>query len=804
VTSSTSEMYTAQRRQWLNHVANLILNSTTSRIFTNDLLAPVEQAMLTVHVGVGHLLGVADADSRVAHLLSPDQVQALISRYWRDGRLDPRIARLVPFLWASLYRLGRDTGTIRSALLEELFNSQLGRRIRPDTDHDLRPESVDTRVLNHIDQRQLKPSAEVGVLSLDCEGSHLRFIDALLEEGPAVALGLVTLLEIHACLPDDDEDKAELVALEAISNYHEIYRSMPGGWPGPGAEDVPDWVRDVAVNAGARMFYASTGHVPGWLVVAESEDELQALHHWTYGPVFGFGHDEAGNPVLSIQLTFPSDQKTASEWWYYPLEDERSVTHLRTLIAIGIVRLDVYKISPAARLEYVFSFGSPLPLPLREACREYLQANSLPASEVRLFHPPTPLDDLTSMTLAEKNLYDGLTRGMRELHLRPSSPLATAYRSHLETLDATTASAFGGIPGDDLHQASRESWRIALSQVGQLPSETIDLAPLGIGRGYAQFLVKLDEPVQLIARVAFLDKSGELATSMIEFNGTLNLGWDLEQQAAALAAGLSEFDQLLTQGVLKLVVCPAPAAYNLPLHEALMRLGFQEVSYTHRVATLATRERANNTDATIVGFAGEGPRHIAAVDTEIEIVSRLYGTKRNEHLPKPLPRIVHLAGHGHAGNRAYETAMEIAAAEPPLSSGRVLLDYDASKSDLVFLSACSSGSGSYLPDQLAEAIPMDVAFIEAGAGMVVSTSAPVNDHIACFFAAVFHSELMMAGTSVWEAFLKAREAAQTATLPSPSEDIEKIWPTWFMDVSAALSVHPHDWMSYRLSGRYWD
>ena len=98
---------------------------------------------------------------------------------------------------------------------------------------------------------------------------------------------------------------------------------------------------------------------------------------------------------------------------------------------------------------------------------------------------------------------------------------------------------------------------------------------------------------------------------------------------------------------------------------------------------------------------------------------------------------------------------------------------------------------------------MDVAFIEAGARAVVSTSTPVNDYIACFFATVFHSELLE-GTSLWEAFVNAREAARSGELPNSAEVIERCWPNWYSDIRAALAQHPHDWESYRLSGRYWD
>ncbi|MGO4785512.1 CHAT domain-containing protein [Cryobacterium sp. W22_MBD10_FK3] len=803
--SETSAAFDTGRRIWLDHLATLVLDSTCVRVFADSSLTPIEQAMLVVHVGTGHLYGIADSDSIVEGVLSAEQIEVLISRYWLDGQFNPYLARTIPFLWASLYRLGRDTQTVQKEILGLLFNSQLGRRMQDQSSSDLDPGKIDTQASELVSELQLHQDSndDRKPLALDCENSHLGLVDMLLAAEVPITIDLLTLLEVQATIPLDSQARQEVAALEEAGNQHEIFRSMPGGWPGPAPSDVPGWVRDIVQSSGARMYYASTGHIPGWLIVAESEQELRAIHQWSYEPNFGFAVDNEGNPVLLIQLTFASDDETADAAWRYPLQDVRSVTRLRALIAIGVVRLDVYKISADARLEFIFAFGCPLPIPLREACLLFLETNSLSPSQVRLFHPTTPEDELDTMSLVEGNMFDGLSRGMNSLRTDASSELADAYRNHLATLDSATAALFGGLRSDNLYKESRETLRIALAQEERPARDTIDVGLLGEGRAYLQFRVIFDEPVRLVAYAAYRGGTGALQTMMAEFDGEFSSSWDLDQQATALSAGLSGLRAMLSDGVSKLIVCPAPAAYNLPYHEALLRLGFEEVSYTHRVATLRPAGRSGAEDTAVVGFAGEGTLYIEAVDTELEIVSRLHKAARTAMIPGTLPRLVHLAGHGHAGNQSYETAMEIGADGPPLSSARVLLDFDASGCELVFLSACSSGRGAYDSDQMAEAIPMDIAFIEAGARTVVSTSKPVNDYIACFFAAVFHAELLV-GKSTWESYINAREAARSGRLPKSAELVDALWPNWENDVRAALTVHPHDWASYRLSGRHWD
>lgn len=799
-----AERFESGRRVWLSSLASRLLHTVPLDLFADGTSSRPEQAMLVIHVGLGHLYGIADEDSEIEGYLDANQVRRLISGYWRDGRCDPHLARTIPFLWTSFYRILRDTGSASRELLTALYASQLGRRQRGETDHDMDPTIVDRLAAEYIEGQSIEPMVLDPRLSfsLTCNGDHLGFVEALFAHGSPESVKLVTILEVFACIGDDAVTDWEIEALVTSGNQHEIFRSLPGGWPGPGPQDVPYWVRDVAINVGARMYYASTGDVPGWLIIAESDDELRAITQWTYAPGFGFALDHDGEPTMTIQITFPSDGQTADGFWRYPRHDLRSMVRLRTLIAIGIVRLDIYRINPDAVLEYVFSFGCPLPLQLRQVVRDYLREHSLPEDQVRLFHPVTPSDDLNSMSLVERNLFDRMHGALLDLRTPSPSAVGSAYRQYLEDLDSTTLATLGNVtPQLGPLEDSRERFLIAVAQGPSTSTPPLDLSVLGPHRAYVQFRVKLDEPVQLVAHVAYLDEASQLRTLMVEFGGRLQLDWDVEAQSTALATGFSEFSDLLTWGISSVVICPSPVAYNLPYHEAFLRQGFAEASYTHRVSSLEHRETAANSLSSVIGYAGSGDRHIRVVDVELDVIADLRGSAREASLSSCPSGVLHLAGHGQAGSRSFETAMEITSGAA-LSSARVLLDIDATDCQLVFLSACSSGTGIYHPLQLAETIPMDVAFIEAGARVVVSTTRPVNDVIAGIFAISFHQALA-SGASVWDSYTQARKSARTGTFPAAPPSLEREWPEWRRDIASAIALNPDDWQIYKIVGRHW-
>ena len=273
-----------------------------------------------------------------------------------------------------------------------------------------------------------------------------------------------------------------------------------------------------------------------------------------------------------------------------------------------------------------------------------------------------------------------------------------------------------------------------------------------------------------------------------------------------MAEGFRELRGLVELGICKIVVNAHSVTYNLPYHEALLRMGFTEASYSHRAGTLNRGCPSESTNTVVIGYAGAGTRHIKAVDTELEFVSELYDTTVTESPLSKLPATVHLSGHGHAGSKNYEVGIEIDPTGPPLSSARVLMDLDATDSDLVYLSACSTGSGSYGPLQLADTVPLDVAFIEKGARAVLSTSAPVNDSVACFFACIFH-HARSTGDTIWDAYALAREATRDQEVPHNrphlGDMLGRIWPQWRTDLMNGAASAPDDWQLFRLSGRHW-
>lgn len=189
------------------------------------------------------------------------------------------------------------------------------------------------------------------------------------------------------------------------------------------------------------------------------------------------------------------------------------------------------------------------------------------------------------------------------------------------------------------------------------------------------------------------------------------------------------------------------------------------------------------------------------------MLRRLLEGRDGSIVDEPLPRVVHLAGHAKSGSRAFDVGVWLGgSSSSPISSARVLLDVDARKCELVFLSACSTAAGVFASGELPDALPLDAAFIDSGARTVVATSAPVNDRVACFFACVFYAE-WLSGASVWSSYVEARRAARTGRLPDRHANLRlllsEFWPDWQSDLQVQRQVAPDDWMLFRVAGRHW-
>ncbi len=237
--------------------------------------------------------------------------------------------------------------------------------------------------------------------------------------------------------------------------------------------------------------------------------------------------------------------------------------------------------------------------------------------------------------------------------------------------------------------------------------------------------------------------------------------------------------------------------------------GFDEVSYAHR-STVVSSESPDIHDGQEILMAGwpgtvGAANYLNSLEIELTALERMYGQARQSSVDlSALPEIVHFAGHGDAGlsitshwMQATETIGEL------LTPAGVLLNADASRTELVYLSACSTGAGVFGLRSVMEAVPLDVAFLERGATCVVSTSAPVNDVIASMFAITFHAALR-AGAAIWEAYIDARSATSTGnSSPESQLALDTEWSSWRVQHSRASARHPDDWMRFRLSGRHW-
>jgi hypothetical protein len=380
----------------------------------------------------------------------------------------------------------------------------------------------------------------------------------------------------------------------------------------------------------------------------------------------------------------------------------------------------------------------------------------------------------------------------------------SSYRRMLELVDAATQDAVRGAQVDEpLLAEARDEVRVALTRTDR-GSAPLDLSRLGPRRAYVQLRLHQEGPFFLDCFVAYRDEDGRPVTHQFEFSDTidlLSLPRGIDNCVTALASGLEELSTLQPY-VNSIVVRTSPALYGLPWHEALLRNGFESVSYVHRLNSLATSSPAipDRAQALVRGFEGSGNSRLPAVSAELAIVSSLYQTVSPG--PDSAPNVVHLSGHAVTGGSPYSVAIHDQP-DRSLSSARVVLDWDLIGTSVVVLSACSTGTAHIAIDQILEVIPLDIAFISAGAAAVVSTSAPVDDDIAMAFASAFHFEVT-SGAGVWNAYATARRVARGDDPGEPLRTwLDSQWPRWNVGLKQGLARAPEDWQLFRLVGRYW-
>jgi hypothetical protein len=789
-------------------VADELVVGRVQRIISAEKVEPAlsvtETALLSTATGLGHLLGLDDEDLALDGVLTNEEVVSLISTVWRGGRVPGKWSVRVLETYQSLFICGRDTGTVRPSILEALADTQLHARLSeflPQDELDATPstfidELCAAAVEFHADA-ELPDSIQA---RLDEPRWHLPLVAWLLEQLPKEAERAFTPLELRA-IARTSMDTTRGQDIDQWCRMSFIPMSIPGAWPARAGGDVPPWIREEVIEMGARFAYASTGNVPGWFVTSESDDEQRAFQSWTYNPGF-YWRAENSTIEVGFVLRF-ADGDHALVGYRYSVDDYIRLFDLRSMLATGVVRVDHYIIDSEARLRHVQAFGTPLPPQLIAECEAALaELTSGQEAQLRLALTETA-DVLEAMAIVDRNGLEGLEIFTDSQGGEADSEAGASYRRVLRLIDAATQDAMRGSRVDErLLAEARDELRVALART-ERHAVPLDLARLGAGRAYIQLRLH-QESLFLHCFVAYLDGDGSPVTHQFEFSDTIDLRSipvEIEGCVSELAAGLAELRTLLSAGIESVVLRTSAALYGIPWHEALLRLGFAQVSFVHRLNSLAVSSPTlpASPRALVRGYADTGRAHLAAVSTELKTIATLYETAFRTDT---IPDVVHLSGHAVTGGASYSVAIADGP-DRPLSSARVLLDWKLSGTAVVVLSACNTGTVDVALDQVLEVLPLDVAFISAGAAAVVSTCAPVNDNVAAAFACAFHYELA-AGVGVWKAYLHAREFARGDAPDRPMAAwLDEQWPAWRVDLGRGLARAPHDWQLFRMVGRHW-
>lgn len=804
--NASNPTFDEARREWVTYVAEKI-TGTGSRL--DDLLPErgvVERALLITHVGTGFNFGAQECDLEIDGFLSVEEAASIVSDYWLSGRLAGELSCYLPFLWSGLFQVGQDLELVSRDLLEGIRKSNVWTAQEPWLGS--MPCSVTDRLaaLSRIgavweQERITKEAAPVS--PLDCDGSHLEVVSTLATADPKLARFAFSALEILASFPQSEKEIAAGESLTETYRSRHIYRVVPSGRPGPLPRDVPPWVRDLVVDRGIRTFRYLTGSVAGFFVITESHEDARAVRQWEYEPNLGVSLDEERVLKIVAPLVYESDESTGTLQWVYDLKHADSALELRAMLALQMVRVDFYVLASSGELEYSHGFGIHIPHELNSKILDLISCFPFSFDQVALFEDYSDQNWLEAMGLSELSLFESLMASTDSLAVDRSSPLSSAFLSYLETISISLSQERAQLDGKrDLFEA-REHWRAELSRTPRVQPVAIDLEPLGDQRAYVQFLLSADGGNRIFANYAYAGDDGLVLDHTIECEGDIDLDGNLEQQVLDLVTGFKSMAvTLLRLGAVGAVIAPAAALYNLPFHESLIRLGFSQVTFCPRVALLRPKTEPEAGGVLISGYEGSGADLIEGVDVEIKILEEIYGVRRTVGLPHYLPSIVHLAGHGSAGRWPQDVWIDIEGGATPLSSAKVIRDFNAAGTKVVFLSACSTGRGEYGISVVPQTIPLDLAFLLIGAEVVISTSALVQDDIALVVAVVFHKALND-GVDLWEAFLCARECARSGVVPSAYRALFGRGQA-VRNLKRAVSVYPDEWLKYRVSGRVWE
>jgi len=705
---------------------------------------------------------------------------------WRIGSADIRVVLTLEETWQALFELGSEFGLLSPALKSHL-RSWLPTVPRPQPRGDGSAPRTEAPSVSGPDPHPLS--------DVDPWLQRLKLSGVPEDQIPA------TQLEQFWCEPRDVAVSAW--ALDTVARVIELPKVI--GWPDDGAA-IPPWLRDLVVSVNGRALVASTGAVSEWVVVAENDEEAAAYRRSAYNPDVRVGIDRGRN-VMIYHVPF-DDEEPAVMTFGYPLHSQQDVAELALLGATGRIRMDLLQLDQSGTMQYLGSWYVDLTDDVVAIIGILVQRARDAAMPRMMWWASEQERVLDGAAAAERAAFEALWAVDDVASSAPESPLRTRWDEYLRAQSAAAAAASLGAPIDaDLVAATRQR---VIAERNRLPRPDHHLAHHHLQRGeaYLVFTYSEDASAQLGVRAVWTTDSGPQGREfdVSEHVHLLAGTHDVNDLCGRLATVLSDLSELISDGVHHVFVNVAGAIYALPFHESLLRVGFDRATYTHTLDVVVPTSRADEPTVTVYGSAGDGPNHLDTLDLELQLVANAWSTTRATALDLSQPgTILHLAGHGHTGPAQSDISLQIDGPQrTPLSATDVLLTRFDTPPALVVLSACSTGAGRYGTLQPMDAVPLDIAFLQRGAGCVISTAAPVNDFIATYFAIILHTELAAHG-DIWAAYAFTRRCCANPDLVDEDATLraklDALWPNWRSQLAAVPADQRSDWMLYRLSGR---
>jgi hypothetical protein len=741
-------------------------------------LPPLSRLTLVLLVGVGHLLGVDDRDLAADSVLTEDEVEKLIIHAWRHGRVQPDlVAWLVPALTSARWAANRYESLDATPLGVWIASSTFSSRFTQLSSAWASPPDYNER---------LTCAAESAPDYRSLDELYLWIVTTCFEDD---VYSWFTPLEFRLLGPDPERDKARERLIDARSGL-QVTLAMPKSWPSHQHATTPPWFRDKVTTEGARFWRSSCGYIATLSVVVETDRDERSIHRWSYAPGMAVNFPDDASVELFIVLDPEDDPGYAP--FYFRHGDYFSSQTLETMLTVGLVRIEFYRLQEDGQLRHLWNFGVPF---LSDKIREHRDRW---AGRRNLDLVASPSELLQMIDQRQRALFESTLPSLDDRSAAPS--VIAARQWQLQILDdAARSHASGRIVDERLLNESASALRLAEATV----KRDISVPDEGCVRpGEALFQISITEDAGWFSSaIVYRDLSGELRGTPLPLDSVnLNTLAANTPPRDALLTLLDPLREVMAEGIQDLVISAGLGTYALPIHDAALRLGFRTAVYCHSIRRMHESLGLPAVGKTLVlGHPGDQDQYLAAADAELNVVAALtQGSRAATGWRGAWPAIVHVAGHGIAGRREHEAGI-LLANDDFLSAPAILRDVVAEGTQVAFLSACSSGTGRFDIGRAAHAVPLDVALLEKGCHAVISTSAPVNDHVALVFASVFHQTLSEGGNA-WESYTAARAAFSAGEL-RVRRDLREIldakYPAW-------RTTLPHDafeqWTLFRYSG----